>query len=593
VRRDGRPAAAPYVDRVPDLPRRRFLAGLGAAAAAPALPALHRAALAAPAQPDAAPFDWGVASFDPTPDSVLLWTRLDPAAGGDGPSALRWTLARDEGLTDAVATGEVLASPATGHCATAVVDGLDDGRWWFFAFTAPDGRRSAVGRTRTLPRAGQHLRLAVASCARFADGGFAAYRAIAERDVDVVVHVGDYVYTDGFAGERPHDPPHRVVTLADYRTRYAQHRADPDLQALHARHPMVTAWDDHDVAGNAWRDGAALHDADDGPWADRVAAATQAHEEWVPGRTARAEDGRLRAWRHLDLGDLAELVVLDTRLWGRDRAPRDPEELAADGRSMLGEDQAAFVAERLGRDDRPPWLLLLNQVMLHPLRLPVPSSSLAEQVRDAGFIVTGGAAVNPDQWDGYPAAREQLLRAIGGRGGVVALTGDVHSSWAWEGPANDGGEPTMVELVTPSITSDTFAERIPVPAELVELGLRTVERDLAHVELSSHGFLLVDLTPDEVVAEWWHVDPDVAGSQQFRTARSAPLEPPMRLTEVFEPTPDRGQEELAPPGGAAPGPASGNRDDDDGPPWPAVAAGGAFAAGALAAAIAVRTRTRR
>jgi alkaline phosphatase D len=574
---------------MPPLDRRRFLVGAGAGALTTAS-GLGWGVLPAKAEPAPPPFQWGVASFDPTPTSVLLWTRVDPASGGGGDVAVSWVLARDEALADVVQEGEVRAVPGAGHCATVQVDGLaDDGHWWF-AFTAPGGQRSPVGRTRTLPRQAGRLRLAVASCARYADGGFAAYRAIAERDVDVVVHVGDYLYEDGLEGARPHDPPRRLTRLADYRTRYAQHRSDPDLQLLHARHPMVAVWDDHEVAGNAWRDGAASHDdASDGPWAERVRAATQAHAEWLPGRTARAPDGRVRAWRAVDLGDLAELVVLDTRLWGRDRPPRTREEVDAGGRSMLGDDQLAFVAERLGRPDRASWVLLANQVMLHPLELPLPAPDVTDQLVEADFIVAEGSAINPDQWDGYPEARSQLLRAMGGRGGVVVLTGDAHSAWAWEGPANDGGDPVMVELVTPSITSASFAERIPVPPEVVQIGLRALERDLAHVNLSDHGFLLVDLGLDRVVAEWWVVDPDDPASQRFDAGRSAPLEPPMRLIEVGGPTEDRTEAELAAPGAA---PRDGGRPaGDDGAPWPAVGAGAASAAAAaLAAAVAVRRR---
>lgn len=581
---------------MPNLGRRRFLAGLGATATVAPVAPLVRRPVQEGGTAAAAPFQWGVGTFDPTPSSVLLWTRLDPAAAAGRDATLTWVLARDEALTDVVGSGEVVARADAGHCATVAVDDLPDGGRWWYRFTAPDGRPSPVGRTCTLPREPARLRLAVTSCARYADGGFAVYRAVADHDVDLVVHLGDYVYEDGFSGERDHDPPRPLRTLADYRTRYAQHRLDPDLQALHARHPMVATWDDHDIAGNAWRDGAAMHDdRRDGPWGDRVAAATQAFGEWLPGRTSRADDGRVQAWRALELGTLADLVVLDTRLWGRDRQVRSSEELAADEdgrvhRELLGEDQAAFVADRLGRDGRPPWVLLANQVMLHPLRLPVPTPGLRSQLEDAGYVFVDGNAVNPDQWDGYPGARARLLDAVGDRGGVVVLTGDVHSSWAWEGPAKEGRDPRMVELVTPSVSSATFADRIPVPPDLVQLGLRTLERDLAHVELSSHGFVLVDLTEDEVVAEWWHVDPSSAGSQHFQTARSAPREPPMRLTEVFEPTgPRTGPEQ--PVEGA--GGAGRSRSTGDDPPWPVVGVGATAAAAAVAALVAVRRRLRR
>lgn len=512
---------------MPELDRRRLLAAAGAFSV---LPAAHRRTVPPRGAPAAAPFSWGVASFDPTPDGVLLWTRA--ASAHRRQSRLRWTVAADPGLTEVVAAGDIEVDDSTDHCALVPVE-LEPDRTWWYAFDTDDGARSPVGRTRTMPSdAGRAIRLGVASCSRLASGGFAAYRALAEREVDVVVHVGDYIYEDGRAGTRAHEPPDRLVTLDHYRARYAQHRADPDLQALHARHPMVAVWDDHDVAGNAWRDGAADHDDDvDGPWLDRLLAAGRAREEWVPGRTGHGADGRLRAWRHLSLGPLADLIVLDTRTWGRDQQPRDASELAVPGRTLLGADQQTFAADRLQRNGRPPWVVLANQVMLHPLRVPVPSDALAARIEDAGFIVHDAQAVNPDQWDGYPEARDELLAAAGPGGGVLVLTGDVHSSWAWSGEE-------LVEVVTPSITSEAFAERLPVPPTLVESALPQLDDDLSYVELSSHGYVVVELQTEGVQVEWWHVDPADPGSQRFAAARRAPRAAPMQLTEVAEPRPD-------------------------------------------------------
>jgi alkaline phosphatase D len=570
--------------------RRRFLVGAGALAVAP--PVARRRA--APTQAPTA-FAWGVASFDPTPEGVLLWTRAVPSDGG--PAALTWVLARDEALDDVVATGRADATPDRDHCVVVPVSDLEPERSWWYAFTAADGARSPVGRTRTMPeRTAERLRLGVVSCSRYASAGFAAYRALADRELDLVVHLGDYIYEDGHSGARPHDPPARLRSLADYRARYEQHRTDADLQALHARHPMVAVWDDHEVAGNAWRDGARDHDAAvDGPWIDRLLAAGQAHGEWLPGRTGLGADGRLQAWRTISLGGLAELVVLDTRTWGRDRQPATAAELGgpADGtdrpRTLLGEDQARFVAERLRPEARRPWTVVANQVMLHPLRVPVPSASLVEAIEAAGFLVDDGEAVNPDQWDGYPQARDELLAACGPDGGVVVLTGDVHSSWAWEGPAG------LVELVTPSVSSESLATRLPVPAGLVERGLQGVSDDLSHVELSSHGYLVVDLAADRVQAEWWYVDPDRAGSQRFGAARLAPREAPMRLTDVDEPLPDPVPTTSTTTTTTTPSPraAADPESSDDGVPALAIGTGAAAVTAATAAALALRRRRSR
>ncbi|MET0727250.1 MAG: alkaline phosphatase D family protein, partial [Acidimicrobiales bacterium] len=534
---------------MPSLERRDLLTGAGALVAARRL-GVRLTVNAAPAAAGA-PFLWGVASFDPAARSVLIWTRVAVPADG-GPVRLRWVVAADEALSGEVASGGIEVSSDNDHCAVVDATGLEPGRTWWYAFTTDEGDRSPVGRTRTLSEgAADRLRLGVVSCSRYATAGFAAYRALADREVDAVVHLGDYIYEDGATGARAHEPAARLVTLDDYRARYAQHRTDPDLQMLHARHPMIAVWDDHEVAGNAWRDGATGHDTTvDGPWLDRLLAAGRAHEEWLPGRTRWGDtDGRLQAWRSLSFGALAELVVLDTRTWGRDEQPRTAPDVGGppaggapgSSRSMLGEDQLAFVRRRLQPSDpstRRPWVLLANQVMFHPLEVPVPFESLTAAIEDAGFLVVDGHGLNPDQWDGYPQAREELAAAMGGDGGVVVLTGDVHSSWAWEGPANDGGRPAMVELVTPSISSTSLADRLPLPAPSVEAALQGLSDDLSHVELSSHGYLVVDLDADRVQAEWWYVVPDVAGSQRFGAGRSAPREVPMHLTEVDQPLRD-------------------------------------------------------
>jgi alkaline phosphatase D len=555
--------------------RRHFLAGVGASAAAMTL-GPTRAAGAAEDR-----FPHGVASFDPTSTSVLLWTRVEPP----DTAHLGWEVATDEAMTDVVAQGDAGGPAERDGCVRVEVEGLDPGRVWWYRFRLGDVS-SRVGRTRTMPAdAADRLRLGLVSCSRYAAGGFAAYRDLAEREVDLVVHVGDYVYEDGGAEVRVQQPDHTCTTLDDYRTRYGQHRLDPDLQALHARHPMVAVWDDHESAGNAWRDGARDHDdAKDGPWLDRLLAAGQARDEWLPGRTGTGADGRLKAWRTLRLG-LADLVVLDTRTWGRDRQPTASDDLLAP-RELLGDDQHRFAVATLQADDRAPWVVVANQVMLHPLRIPL-TEGLSSQLQDRGYEVFDHQALNPDQWDGYPRARERfLVEGVGGDGGVLVLTGDIHSSWAWEGPGNDGGAPTMVEVVAPSVTSTPFAELLPVPAPLAEAGIRSIERDLSFVDLSQHGYVIVDLTADRAQAEWWFVDPASTGAAAFGAARSTPRTVPMHLTEVAEPT-----EDPAPPTREARTTTSGAGADDDGTaPVAAIPIAAAGIAAVAAAAVAVRRR---
>jgi alkaline phosphatase D len=350
---------------------------------------------------------------------------------------------------------------------------------------------------------------------------------------------------------------------------------------------MVATWDDHETAGNAWRDGAVSHaDGRDGPWADRLAAASQAHEEWVPGRTERSADGRLKLWRTLELGKLADLVVLDTRIWGRDRQARTGEELTsgASTRQLLGEDQARWLTEQLA-GDRKPWTVLANQVMFHPLRVPSLGDSLDGVFEERNFLVADGVAVNPDQWDGYDGARTDVLDAIGDRGGVVVLTGDVHSSWAWNGPAREpNGDAGLVELVTPSVTTASFGSRIGLSSDLVESALRLVDSELEYVDLDRHGYVIVQLTADEVEAQWWYVDPNDPSSRETGPRFTSQRAFPMRLERA---------EDTAPTS-TTPGATSTTAAPDDGEDGSnLLVRGGAAAVVAAATAGAVALRRRR
>ena len=365
------------------------------------------------------PFDHGVASFDPTSDSVVLWTRAP------GVARVRWCVAPAEG-GEPVAGGEAEVPAEADHCVAVSVGGLAPAtsyRYWFDAGPS----RSPIGRTRTLPaRGSEPVRIGVACCADWSRGHFTAYRALADADVDLVLHVGDYIYeTQGKGNVRDPEPDREVVSLDDYRSRYRQCRSDADLVALHQRHPMITMWDDHDVADNAYRDGAKHHDPNEhGPWPERLRAAATARQEWLPARLRDPADP-LTLYRSFTLGDLGEIVLLDTRIIGRDVQPDDDGTLPYDDprRSMLGDAQREWAHERI-RDTTRPWCLLVTAVVLNHMELPVEHGAQLGELAPSGYAVVGGKAMCTDEWDGYPAERQRLVEAIQGRGpGVVAAVG--------------------------------------------------------------------------------------------------------------------------------------------------------------------------
>lgn len=511
----------------PRAPTRRdfFRAGGGVAllAAAPMLPA----------QAAGAPFRHGVASGDPLADRVILWTRVTPADGANT-VAVDWTLAVDPGFVQAVAGGRVLTGIARDFTVKVDATGLQPGQTYYYRF-ASQGATSPAGRTRTLPQGGTaHLRIAVASCASHAVGLFNAYRRIAERaDLDLVLHLGDYLYEYGDKPGnelRATEPANEIVTLTDYRTRHAQYKRDADLQELHRQHPVAAIWDDHEIANDAWRAGAENHDpATEGLWALRRSNALRAYYEWMP---VREPADRRFAQRSFQLGDLAQITLLESRLAGRSKQLPAPipipglgQGFTASGpyldpdRTLLGPAQEAWLADTLSTGPAR-WKLVGQGTMFAQLK------ALGRSNADGGSLF-----VNPDQWDGYPPCRDRvfdMIEAVGGN--VVVLTGDIHSAWAND-LARDPNNPDVaaggydkatgagaraVEFVATSITSPG----LPDPDGTYAAIIFSQNPHIKHADLDRRGYLLLDVQPERVVGEFWIVDTVMAPSnvQTFVTA---------------------------------------------------------------------------
>ncbi|MBX3275008.1 MAG: alkaline phosphatase D family protein [Sandaracinaceae bacterium] len=441
-----------------------------------------------------ATFEHGVASGDPLADAVVLWTRVTPGGPDEAPEEryeVRYEVARDPRF-EAVVVADVTSAEARRDWTVKLdVGGLAPATTYYYRFHAR-GDVSPVGRTRTAPDgSAERLRFALASCASLGHGFFHAYSAIARRDdLDAVIHLGDYLYeyASGTYGlRRALEPAQALVGLMQYRARYAQYRREPSLAEAHRRHPWITVWDDHESANDSWPGGAENHDPwREGPWEDRLAAAMRAYREWMPVRDG-ADPRRL--FRALPFGELCELVVLDTRAWGRtaqvwdDHDPRRHEV----ERELLGADQHAWLFERLART-RARWKLVAQQVMLSHVR-GIPHA---------------------DQWDGYPAARARLLRDLEASRprDVVFLTGDVHSSWAFDVAASPfdaaaydpatGRGALAVEIVTPAVSSPGLDAGSA--ARLV-----ASHPHLAWANLSARGFVVVDLDAERARADWIHV----------------------------------------------------------------------------------------
>jgi len=462
-------------------------------------------------------FRHGVASGDPDTDRAAIWTRVTTDQPEPMAVALRWLLAGDPELTDVVASGETTARPEDDFTTQVDVTGLKPDTHYWYAFTGA-AETSPIGRFRTLPGSdGEHIRFAAVSCAKFNSGFFNGYARIAERDdLNFVLHLGDYIYeaaqkppasqTPGADIGRPFDPLNECVTLEDYRRRYAQYRGDPDTQAVHQAHAMLCSLDDHEFADGAWRGGSDEHKPErDGPWADRRAAAFQARREWLPDRLPdpNALD---RVFRSVSLGQLADLFLIDTR--SRRDQPIGGPQMYDPARSQLGQEQRDWLFDGLDRSTAT-WRLLANGSILGRTWAPNASEELAFALHKLKLTANDGGP-DPDQWDGYPAERDALLSHLDGRNAIV-LSGDVHVAMALQLERESApGKSVGAEFVTASLTSQNLDDK-------TGWGYRTksleAERELMDVlpnvrlcDMDSHGYMLIDVTPERVRVEWWFVD---------------------------------------------------------------------------------------
>lgn len=506
------------------MPRRRFLQA-GALTGLALFTSGEPLGSAAHAASNDQIFSHGVASGDPLHDRVIIWTRISNSFNDQQEVAVSWSVGVDETMTKVVAKGQTRALARDDWTVHVDVTGLSAARHYWYYFEC-NGSRSPTGRTRTSRAQGDNdeVRLGVVSCAALPGGYFHSYRYLARRDVDLVVHLGDYIYESYSNVNREHERPETATTLEGYRARYRQYRSDPDLQLLHQSHPMAAVWDDHEIAGNAWLGGASNHkDSAQGPWQRRRREAMQAYFEWLPIRRPDP-DQPSRVWRSLPLGAVAELIMIDTRHDGRDKqvsaSSRDASaELSDPSRSIMSQAQRDWLSARLA-ESTASWKLVANQVMFSPfgLHLPGPLSSLGDRFG----IIANDTVYNPDSWDGYSAERDRLLATLTdlNTANTVILTGDVHSSWAFEVPGKPGSRnPAAVEFVVPAISSMPFGKLLGGSGDAIgsylsggnlinELVTSAIESQLSHLrwsEVASNGYVVVIAESKRVRAQWWHV----------------------------------------------------------------------------------------
>ena len=505
-------------------------------------------------------FAHGVASGDPDATSVVIWTRVTSSSPPPAITVV-WETAADEAFTDMRGKGEASTTGSLDWTVKVLLKDLDPGETYFYRFRIGDSY-SPVGRTKTLPvGAVENARFAVVSCSNYPFGYFNVYDQIARRnDLDAVLHLGDYIYeysTEGYGGEsgaalgRNHEPSHEILTLADYRLRHAQYKADASSKAMHAAHPLIPIWDDHETSNDSWRDGAENHQPEtEGEWNARRRAALQAYYEWMP---VREPDMTPEAFfRSFSFGDLLTICALETRLMARSRqfehgdllptlqTPEDVQQfkdeiLWDETREMLGASQIDFVDRtmRTSIGAGQPWRLIANQIIMAKVTAPdltphVTEEDLAaleqqwDQARAFVHLSTLGLPLNFDAWDGYPAARERFYDMVRDHDddGMIVVTGDTHTWWANDLKDRSGAQ-RGVELGTHSVTSPSPYGPSFLGGKGADYALLTTRdnEDVRYLSGAHHGYIDLNITHDGARAEFMAVD--TVESQNYNAFRLA------------------------------------------------------------------------
>ena len=507
----------------------------------------------------------GVASGDPLQTQVIIWTRVTPT-DSSARLEVQWEVAKDVDFKHITATGKVLTTAAQDFTVKVDVTGLAAGQVYFYRFKSAS-TYSTTGQTKTLATQVQSVQFAVCSCSNYPAGYFHVYKEIAKQDVDVVIHLGDYIYEYGMGGYATEeavamgrtlsdDNNAEIIRLDDYRKRYALYRLDPDLQAAHQRHPFIVIWDDHELANDTWEKGAENHQSDtEGDFLERKLAALAAYFEWMPIRPI--DDQHIKIYRQFDFGTLVQLTMLDIRIIARNVQLDYANYMTATGldiakfqadlinpaRSLMGVEQRNWLLQKL-QQSTATWNVLGQQILMSKMFVPAellmslaeitagnPSpetlSKITTQITELLKIKARMDAVDPtvspeekarlavtapynlDAWDGYFAEREILYGTLAQlKKKVVVLAGDTHNAWASDLSSKDGVL-VGVELATSSVSSPGLEKYLSIPMQQLqafEFAFTSLIEELNYCNLNQRGYLKVRFTAEQVQADWIFVD---------------------------------------------------------------------------------------
>lgn len=502
-------------------------------------------------------FEQGVASFDPTNSQVIIWTRYSTKQTS---ATLIWQIAKDKNFKDVVRQAEVTTDASRDFTVAVEIKDLDAGQKLYYRFVSADDKAaSPVGETLTFSESINEVKLAVASCANFAYGYFNVYEEIKKSDADVVIHLGDYIYEYGektYGSFRTPEPKGEIISLDDYRTRYRQYRSDEQLKELHRKKPFICVWDDHEVANDTYKDGAENHQEDEGSFTSRKQSALKAYSEYLPNMTNLVDNSII--YRNLKIGSLVDLIMLDTRIIGRDKQLEYSAFYGENGafdsaafqqawlnpqRTLLGTTQLGWLESELAASNST-WQIIGQQVLMGKMLIPAELLTLLAKLL-AEVSATGSASeetfnlfktsitelvtiktralqndptltaeekarietvlpYNLDAWDGYFMERERILASFKSKN-VVVLAGDTHNAW-YSDLKDNSGEKVAVEVATSSVSSPGLETYLGASATDLEAALGLLIDDLQYGNLSQRGYMKLTVTAAGIQTDWNFVD---------------------------------------------------------------------------------------
>lgn len=508
-------------------------------------------------------FNEGVASFDPTQDKVILWTRYTAASKEAAKPTILLDVAKDKDFKTLVVSQSVQVDSNSDNTVHVDVSNLTSNTKYFYRFRSETTKAvSVTGETKTLPANGQttEVKMAVISCANFQAGLFNVYGAVAESDADFVVHLGDYIYEYEAGGygtnsttaalNRAHKPAGEIIKLDDYRARYRQYRSDEQLQKAHQLKPFICVWDDHEVANDAYKDGAENHQPNEGDYNTRKMSAIQVWHEYLPARVT----DNAKIYRNFEIAGLVNLVMLDTRIIGRDKQLNYADYITQTGlnanaflaawqnpqRTILGQEQKGWLSGKLS-GSTAKWQVLGNQVLMGKMYMPAELLLMVAQIAGGStdpalltqlnVVITQLATIktrmlqndpsltaaekarvetvlpyNLDAWDGYPAEREAVYVAANGKK-LISLAGDTHNGW-YSDLTDVTGRKAGVEFATASVSSPGFEALLGLnPAAIAgfEQAIPLLINDLQYLDAAQRGYIMASFSASQAKSEWRYV----------------------------------------------------------------------------------------